>query len=454
MGIAGSSEPKRVFAVDGATVFGYVFLTSLKPTDVGFGDVPGVVGLAITSHPDFDDTPFFDENNNGVYNDEEDGAVYHSHWVVLEPNPEAEAGLAVKQVLSSDDIDDIVPPTAPMAMYLDSPGFDIVRKDHWIQVVVPTNRMNGKWDFSSIAVTARMLVDATGEAPLLKVEEVYSGFDGDGNPTFPVQPTIVHGRRGDSPQANPFDTSREQQLAAAFDLQGAEVTYIRELESLLFTQKVRGRAGGVMPEKLVTNVNNNGATVYSYTFPTTLHPADVGFGEDVEGIVALAITSHPDFDDTPLWDENNNGVYGDDPDDGGVYHTHWVILVSDSRAETGFAIKQVLKGDDVVDVVPATAPNRTDGVTPMMYLDSPGHQVIKAGDSIHSLVPLQRMNYNDSFAFGAVTARLQLDTTGEDPLLTVEQVFDALDFHPGEDEPLTGKIQGGPLTPWISQCRR
>ncbi len=57
-------------------------------------------------------------------------------------------------------------------------------------------------------------------------------------------------------------------------------------------------------------------------FPTSLQPKDVGFGA-VEGIVALALTSHPDFDDTPLWDENNDQKFDND---GIVWHPHWVVL--------------------------------------------------------------------------------------------------------------------------------
>ena len=48
-----------------------------------------------------------------------------------------------------------------------------------------------------------------------------------------------------------------------------------------------------------------------YVFPTSLKSEDVGFGQ-VEGIVALALTSHPDFDDTPLWDENTDGTFDND----------------------------------------------------------------------------------------------------------------------------------------------
>lgn len=73
-----------------------------------------------------------------------------------------------------------------------------------------------------------------------------------------------------------------------------------------------------------------------YVFPTSLKPTDVGFS-NTEGIVALALTSHPDFDDTPLWDENSDSNYAND---GIIWHPHWVILTEDKRVEGGLAVKQ------------------------------------------------------------------------------------------------------------------
>ena len=100
-GLAGSVEPVPAGGVDGAPVLGYVFLTDLSPSDIGFDGVVGFdtatkfVGLAITSHPDFDDTPLWDENGNADFDD--DGVVYHSHWVLLVEDDRASKGLAVLQ---------------------------------------------------------------------------------------------------------------------------------------------------------------------------------------------------------------------------------------------------------------------------------------------------------------------------------------------------------------------
>jgi len=55
--MAGKTLPKPKGSVDGAPVLGYVFPTTLKPEDAGFGKVEGILALAVTSHPDFDDTP-------------------------------------------------------------------------------------------------------------------------------------------------------------------------------------------------------------------------------------------------------------------------------------------------------------------------------------------------------------------------------------------------------------
>ena len=97
----------------------------------------------------------------------------------------------------------------------------------------------------------------------------------------------------------------------------------------------------------------DGAPVLGYVFPTTIKPDWVGFGE-VDGTVALAVTSHPDFDDTPLWDEDSNELYDDD---GAIYHAHWVILHKDERAPSGLAVVQA----NVSSTLPPTAPKRAAG---------------------------------------------------------------------------------------------
>lgn len=177
-GNAGATVPKEVGQLDVAPVLGYVFPTSLKSADVGFGDVEGIVALALTSHPDFDDTPLWDENYDRNFGN--DGVTWHSHWVVLESNEAVAGGLSVKQF--NPETDSVtLPPTNPgMPMYMDSPGFQVIAKGNKIKVLVPTFRMSGKTSFNFDAVAAYMQVNTSkDELPLLGVYAVYSVASGD-----------------------------------------------------------------------------------------------------------------------------------------------------------------------------------------------------------------------------------------------------------------------------------
>ena len=174
-GTAGDSLPTAIGKLDGAPVLGYVFPTSLKPTDVGFDGTEGIVALALTSHPDFDDTPLWDENNDADYLN--DGIVWHPHWVLLESNTAVPGGLAVKATTKESTL----PPTNPgMPMYMDSPGFQVTWKNHTIECVVPYSRLNHRRDFAYDGVTAYMRVNTSDpDVPMLGVYEVYSVASGD-----------------------------------------------------------------------------------------------------------------------------------------------------------------------------------------------------------------------------------------------------------------------------------
>ncbi len=175
-GQAGATIPSARGQLDGAPVLGYVFPTTLAPEDVGFAPGEGIVALAATSHPDFDDTPLWDEGMTGRYDD--DGAIFHSHWVVLVPDERVPGGLSVKHASSPDDE---LPPTHPgMPMYLDSPGFQVVLDGDVLRIVVPRIRVSGRDDFSFDAVTAYMQVNTSdGTRPMLGVYEVYQVLSGD-----------------------------------------------------------------------------------------------------------------------------------------------------------------------------------------------------------------------------------------------------------------------------------
>ena len=178
-GIAGGTLPEPAGQLDGAPVLGYVFPTSLRPEQVGFGSGDGIVALAATSHPDFDDTPLFDENGHGAYDDTGDGRVLHTHWVVLVPDERVAGGLSVKAVVGTVDGD--LPPTSPgMPIYLDSPGYTVVTARNRLRIVVPKWRIRDLDAFRFDAVTAYMQVNTSAsDRPMLGVYEVYSVLSGD-----------------------------------------------------------------------------------------------------------------------------------------------------------------------------------------------------------------------------------------------------------------------------------
>lgn len=177
-GNAGASVPEKAGQMDGAPVLGYVFPTNLSATDVGFSKTEGILALALTSHPDFDDTPLWDENANAIYDD--DGIVWHPHWVVLVEDERVAGGLSVKQFDPADTTVKLPPTNPGMPMYMDSPGFPVITRGNTIKVVVPLYRMGHRTDFKFDGVAAYMQVNTSKEnLPLLGVYSVYSVASGD-----------------------------------------------------------------------------------------------------------------------------------------------------------------------------------------------------------------------------------------------------------------------------------
>lgn len=177
-GTAGKTTPIKVGQLDGAPVLGYVFPTSLKPTDVGFNQTDGIVAMALTSHPDFDDTPLWDENSDQIFDN--DGVIWHPHWVILHEDKRVAGGLSVKQFKKADKTV-VLPPTNPgMPMYMDSPGYPVTAMNNTIKVIVPDYRMNNRTDFNYDGVAAFMKVNTSDDnLPMLGVYEVFSVASGD-----------------------------------------------------------------------------------------------------------------------------------------------------------------------------------------------------------------------------------------------------------------------------------
>lgn len=176
-GVAGAEQPAPNGALGGAPVWSYVWPTSLDPSAVGFEGGTGILALAATSHPDFDDTPLFDENNDG--DPTNDGLLWHSHWVVLTPTEACDEGaLAVRDI--PEGTTPKLPATWPgFPIFLDSPGFTPIFDGPEIKLNVGFASDVDTAGINYDGVTAALRVNANIHAPLLCVTDVFDVASGD-----------------------------------------------------------------------------------------------------------------------------------------------------------------------------------------------------------------------------------------------------------------------------------
>jgi hypothetical protein len=176
-GTAGEAVPNPVGALAGAPVFSYVWPTSLDPATVGFASGAGILAFAVTIHPDFDDTPLFDEGQTGATDD--DGAIWHSHWVVLGPDEACGPG-ALKVIDIPEGETPPLPITWPgLPLLIDSPGWSPVFSDTTLVVRVPFADIGAVEQAQFDGVTAALQVNANVHAPLLCVTDVFDIASGD-----------------------------------------------------------------------------------------------------------------------------------------------------------------------------------------------------------------------------------------------------------------------------------
>ncbi|WP_120499171.1 hypothetical protein [Roseovarius sp. EL26] len=176
-GVAGADVPVATGAIGGANVLSYVWPTSLDPSAVGFEGGTGILALAATSHPDFDDTPLYDENSDG--DPTNDGIIWHSHWVVLTPTETCGPGaLAVRDIPQGETPQ--LPATWPgFPIFLDSPGFTPLFDGPEIAVNVGFRSDVDLGDVAYDGVTSALRVNASIHAPLLCVVDVFDIASGD-----------------------------------------------------------------------------------------------------------------------------------------------------------------------------------------------------------------------------------------------------------------------------------
>ena len=172
-GAAGASAPKPTGQMPGSTVHAYVWPTSLDSAAVGFSPGAGILAFTVTAHPDFDDTPRYDENGDGKADN--DGAGWHSHWVVLTRDESCKAGLKVKDVAPGADIK--MPATAPgVPLLLDSPAAKPAFSGASLRVGIPMPEGAKTMTFDGVAAALR--VNAEMKAPLLCVSDVFKVASG------------------------------------------------------------------------------------------------------------------------------------------------------------------------------------------------------------------------------------------------------------------------------------
>lgn len=176
-GKAGNSKPTPTGKLAGSDVFSYVWPTSMDSYEVGFEKKAGILALAVTAHPDFDDTPLYDENGDG--NTKNDGNVWHSHWVVLQPNEKCGKG-ALGVVDIPKGAKPRLPKTWPgLPILLDSPGWNPTFDSETVEVRVPFDDIGIVKSTTFDGVTAGLRVNQSVHAPLLCVVDVMDIASGD-----------------------------------------------------------------------------------------------------------------------------------------------------------------------------------------------------------------------------------------------------------------------------------
>jgi hypothetical protein len=190
----------------------------------------------------------------------------------------------------------------------------------------------------------------------------------------------------------------DEAVMASFDI--IETSIVIDGDNARFSTRVRGEAGVDKPD---ATGRFEGSSVYAYVWPTSLDSGDIGFDRE-QGIVALAVTFHPDFDDAAHGGTNRH-----------VWHPHWVVLGEDAACPGGLKVHDIAEG--ATPKVPPTWPN-----VPLL-IDSPDYATAFSGDAVEVSLPLALVGGLAAASFDGVTAGLRINGNLHAPLLCVDNVF-------------------------------
>jgi hypothetical protein len=192
--------------------------------------------------------------------------------------------------------------------------------------------------------------------------------------------------------ANPKVQASFYVLSARAETKGNHVT---------FTMTTHGKAGAAKPKATGKFADSS---VYAYVWPTKVDPEAVGF-EKGSGILAAAVTAHPDFNDEPLFANK-----------GGKWHFHWVVLTKDTACgPSGLKVRDIEVGTK--PKLPKTWPGAA------IFIDSPGYQPRFKLTTVNVTVPFESAEIAQSVAFDGVTTALKVNGNLHAPLLCVSNVF-------------------------------
>ena len=222
------------------------------------------------------------------------------------------------------------------------------------------------------------------------------------------------------PEEGGIVAPKSEGTTASFDIIHAKIT--TEGRVAHFHMGVSDAAGKAVPTPSGKVAGSEG---FAYVWPTTIDPYEVGF-ERGAGILALAVASHPDFDDTPLFDESGDGDF---TNDGAVWHSHWVVLGPDEACGPG-----ALKVLDIPEGAKPRLPKTWPGLP--ILLDSPGWEPAIDGDTVEIAVPFDEIAVVEEAAFDGVTVGLRVNENLHAPFFCVADVFDVA----SGDLTLPGKV--------------
>lgn len=198
--------------------------------------------------------------------------------------------------------------------------------------------------------------------------------------------------------AEPLRAQPNEAVLASFDI--IETTIVTRRDTAVFTTRVRGEAGKDKPD---ATGKFEGSSVYAYVWPTTLDSGAIGF-DKAQGIVALAVTFHPDFDDAAYGGVNRH-----------IWHPHWVVLAKDAACGGGLKVVDIPQGSK--PKVPPTWPK-----VPLL-IDSPDYPTTFRGDAVEVEIPVSLITAIEGASFDGVTSGLKVNGNLHAPLLCVSDVF-------------------------------